>query len=69
MVDGQSRYTSELTPGDGRRLEYYMPLALVRVLLPTALLSIWGLVFAAALVVVVAFVVVRKRRRKATRAV
>jgi hypothetical protein len=42
LLDGQGLYTSELTSDGGRRLEYYMPLLLVRTLLPIRLLGTWG---------------------------
>jgi hypothetical protein len=70
LLEGQSLYTSELTPEGGRRLEYYMPLFLVRGLLPLGLLSMWGIVAAAVLMMaLVALVAIRRRRRKVTHAV
>ena len=69
-LDGQDLYTSELTSGGGRRLEYYMPLFLVRALLPIGLLSTWGILVAFAIMAsaTVAFIVIRKRRREAMHA-
>ena len=71
LVDGQGLYTNELVPGGGRRLEYYMPLFLVKVLLPLGLLSTWGMLVAIVTVAAatVVFIVVRKRRRKVKHAV
>jgi hypothetical protein len=71
LLDGQGLYTSELTSSGGRRLEYYMPLVLVRALLPIGLLSNWGILVAIAILASAsaAFIVVRKRRRKAKHAV
>jgi len=63
-VDGQGLYTNELTSGGGRRLEYYMPLPLMKVLLPVGLLSVWGVLAFVGTALVVAFVLIRRRRRK-----
>jgi hypothetical protein len=69
LLEGQGLYTSELTSAGGRRLEYYMPLLFVRVLLPFGLLSIWGILIVIAVAATAAFVVVRNRRRKRPHAV
>jgi hypothetical protein len=65
LLDGRGLYTSELTSNGGRRLEYYMPLPVVKVLLPIGLLSIWSVLVLIAIAVstAVAIVVIRKRRR------
>jgi hypothetical protein len=69
FVDGHSLYTSEWAPGGGRQLDYYLPLILVQLLLPIGLLSIWGLLVAAAVAITATVVFVRRRRRKVTHAV
>jgi hypothetical protein len=69
LMDGQSVYTSEPTAEGGRRLEYYMPMLLVRVLLPLGLLSVWGILIAIAVLAAIALVVIRMRRRTRTHAV
>jgi hypothetical protein len=70
LLDGQGLYTNELTPDGGRKIDYYMPLFLVRVLLPFGLLSTWGIIAAIVIAAsVTAAFIVRKRRRKATHAV
>ena len=70
LVDGQDLYTSELMPGGGRQLKYYMPLFVVRALLPIGLLSTWGIVvtIVIAATVTVGTIVARKRRRNAKHA-
>jgi hypothetical protein len=71
LVDGQDLYTSELVPGGGRQLKYYMPLFVIRALLPIGLLSTWGIFVAIAIAaaVTVGSIVARKHRRKAKHAV
>ena len=66
LLDSNGLYTSELTGSGGRKLEYYMPLTLVKVLLPVGLLSVWGITVWAAFAVALAvtIVVIRMRRRK-----
>lgn len=67
LLEGQDLYKSELvTREGGHRLEYYLPLRLVKVLLPIGLLSTWGILLAVILAAAaIAFVLVRKRRREA----
>jgi len=40
LLDGQQLFTNELTFNGGRRLQYYMPLSLMKVLLPTGFLVV-----------------------------
>ena len=68
QLDGGGLYTSELTSDGGRRLEYYLPLLLLQVLLPLGLLSTWGILMAVALSATVAVVVIRKRRGRRSHA-
>jgi hypothetical protein len=69
LLEGQGLYTSELTSAGGRRLEYYMPLLFVRMLLPLGLLSTWGILIVIAVAAAAAFFVVRNRRRNRPHAV
>jgi hypothetical protein len=66
LLDGQQLFTNELTFNGGRRLQYYMPLSLMKVLLPSGFL-----VVARTLILVLgaaaagaAIVVIRKRWRE-----
>jgi hypothetical protein len=67
LLKGQALYTNELTASGGRRLDYYLPLSLVKVLLPIGLLSAWGvtaLIVVAIIVCVVGIAATRRRRRE-----
>ena len=68
LLDGQKLYTSELISGGGRRLEYYMPLPLMKVLLPLGLLSTWGMLSVSVIVVAMVAWVMRGKTRIGSRA-
>jgi hypothetical protein len=63
LVDGML-YTNDFVRGGGRRLDPYMSLSVVRVLLPLGLLHRWGQYFAAGVLLMLIPIVITHRIRR-----
>ena len=64
LLDHRGLYTSELISGGGRRLEYYMPLSLMKSLFSLGLLSVWSIPTTAVVLCALAVVLIRRRKTR-----